>query len=130
MMGSGRILVVDDEPSLLGVLQRYLTRLGYDVVTALGGEEAYRALQAEPASFSAVLADLSLPDIPCTELLSRMLLLNPSLGLLICSGSDLDVASLSADLRNRVTFLRKPFLPRALAETIEGILRQRGAAGA
>jgi signal transduction histidine kinase/CheY-like chemotaxis protein len=57
-----RILVVDDEPALLTVLARSLTRLGHQVVTASNGAEALLKLEEQGgATFDVVLSDLTMP---------------------------------------------------------------------
>jgi two-component system NtrC family sensor kinase len=56
-----RILVVDDEPAIRTVIERFLTGLGYVVDEAAGGHEAVRRLEA--ATYDAVLLDLRMPDL-------------------------------------------------------------------
>jgi DNA-binding NtrC family response regulator len=121
-MAPNRVLVVDDEPALLGVLQRYLTRLGYDVVTASAGQEACWLFEAEPASYALVMADLSLTDLPCADMLSRMVELNGRLGVVVASGHEVDPESWPETLRDRVVFLQKPFLPKTLADIMRTML--------
>ena len=54
-----RILVVDDEPNICRLLQRYLGRIGYEVQTAGSVPEALETLEA--SRFDLVLTDLRLP---------------------------------------------------------------------
>jgi DNA-binding NtrC family response regulator len=129
-MAGSRILVVDDEPALLGVLQRYLIRLGYDVVTASAGQDACRMFDAEPASYAVVMADLSLADLPCIHMLSHMVGLNERLGVVIASGHEVDPASWPETLRDRAVFLQKPFLPKTLAAIMQTMLGDGRAASA
>ena len=62
-----RILVVDDEPNICRLLQRYLGRIGYDVVTAGSVPEALDTLDG--SHFDLVLTDLRLPGPSGLELL-------------------------------------------------------------
>lgn len=55
-----RILIVEDEPKLLRILQRRLEKEGYGVVTAESGETGYR--YAMSGSVDAVVLDLMLPE--------------------------------------------------------------------
>jgi DNA-binding NtrC family response regulator len=114
-----RILVVDDELPLLTVMEQYLTRLGYRVVACRNGEEAWQKFEPEPSAYSIVVADITMPDISGQELLARILALNPSLRILICSGYPFDPATLPAAMPNRIGYLQKPFTPKLLAEAIE-----------
>jgi putative two-component system response regulator len=56
-----RILVVDDEPSIVDVLTRFLTREGYGVVTASNGREALERVSREPPDL--ILLDVTMPEI-------------------------------------------------------------------
>ncbi len=113
---------MDDEPSLLVVMEQYLRRLGYDVVACRTGQEAWLEFLAEPSSFVLVLADATLPDTSATELLEKMVEANPKVRMLVCSGYPFDMASLQPVLREKVGFLQKPFTPRRLAGAVQRLL--------
>jgi CheY-like chemotaxis protein len=125
-----KILLVDDELSLLVVMEQYLRRLGYDVVACRSGEEAWQAFQIEPAAFSLVLADITMPEMSGEELLQRMFQLNSDIGVVICSGYPFDASNLPVPVQQRMTFLQKPFTPRMLAEAIEKLIGPPDAASA
>jgi DNA-binding NtrC family response regulator len=55
------VLVVDDEPDMCNMLEDFLSRQGYRVVTAACAREAYEAMEANPL-LSVVLLDIMLPD--------------------------------------------------------------------
>lgn len=121
-MSTGRILIVDDEASLLLVMEKYLKRLGYAVDACRTGEDAWRLYETEPSSYALVLADIVLPKMSGEELLRRMLQLNPELRVLICSGYPYDAASLEAPTEEQVGSLQKPFSPKMLAEAVDRLL--------
>lgn len=123
----GKILVVDDEQSLLTVMEQYLRRLGHDVVACLDGEEGWKAFQRDPGSFHVVLADMTLPEMSGSELLSKMLDLNPRICILMCSGYPFDVSTLAPSHQRQIGFLQKPFTPRMLAQAIEQLQSVRDA---
>lgn len=120
-----RLLVVDDDASLLQLVQKYLTRLGYEVEACTGGGQAWQRFQSQPDRFSLVLADLTLDDMPGEELLGRILALRPRIPVLVCSGYPCNVEKLGAPSMSRVAFLQKPFLPKMLADALEGLLGQQ-----
>jgi class 3 adenylate cyclase/CheY-like chemotaxis protein len=66
----GRILVVDDNASNLGLLSRRLSHDGHTVATASSGGQALSAMQAE--DFDLVLLDLMMPDMSGYEVLELM----------------------------------------------------------
>ena len=66
---SKRILVVDDEPSLLEVLSEMAERLGFEPLQASKGIEAYEIGRAEKLALA--LMDINLPDISGVEVVRR-----------------------------------------------------------
>ena len=67
---STKVLVVDDEPSVLELLFRFLTRRGCEVTTATSGEEALAALRV--ARQDMMLLDLRMPGMGGLEVLERI----------------------------------------------------------
>ena len=65
-----KILIIDDDPTVLPVLEKRLTVDGYDVIGALGGESGVkRATEENP---DLVLCDLMIPDISGVEVSRRL----------------------------------------------------------
>ncbi len=122
----GRILLVDDEKALLIVMEQYLRRLGYGVEACLSGQEAWDRFEAHPFAYSLVLADITMPEMSGQELLLRMLQLNSTIGILICSGYPFDISTLPSTVHQQTGFLQKPFTPKMLSEAIERLLAVRG----
>jgi signal transduction histidine kinase/ActR/RegA family two-component response regulator len=96
--GTERILVMDDEESLLKLLRTILTRLGYDVEVARDGAEAiamYEAGKAEGKRFDAVLLDLTVSGgMGGVEAAAKLKELDPDAKLIVSSGySDAPVMS-------------------------------------
>ena len=118
-------MLVDDELPLLQLVERYLTRLGFEVEPHSTSQNALRNFEAAPARYDLVIADLGMPDVPGDALLTSMLQRRPQLVALICSGSEFFPSTLPAGVRDRVGFLQKPFVPKMLAEAIERLLAQR-----
>ena len=58
---SAKILVVDDEPSIVDVLTRFLSREGYTVMTAVNGREALECVRQEPPDL--ILLDVTMPEL-------------------------------------------------------------------
>jgi len=118
-----RIMVVDDDPALLGFTCKYLSRLGYSVVPYRSSEEAWKQFQTPGAGFSLVLIDQSMPVIS-GEQLSRMILsFNPDIRLILTSGYPFETQDLLESAPDRIAFLHKPFTPAMLAETVDRLLR-------
>ena len=113
-----RILLVDDEAALLDLLKRYLERLSYEVDACLTPAEALVRFEADPASYSLVLTDLTLPGMRGDEMIALLRALEPKLPAIIASGYPY------APQGERTGFIQKPFLPKTLAEQIEALLNR------
>jgi DNA-binding response OmpR family regulator len=124
-----RILLVEDEVSLIQLLEKYLKRLGYEVEACATSKDALRSFENAPRSYDLVIADLGLPDIPGDTLLTRMLEIRPDLPILICSGSPFYLSNLPKGLEKQVAFLQKPFVPKMLSEAIAQLLNKDKPAG-
>lgn len=107
---------MDDEPAVLGLLRRYLERLGYAVEIAPNAEAALDLFEAAPDGYDLVITDLTLPGMSGEELLTRMRQRRPSLRALISSGYPHQPAL------PKVGFLLKPYLPKMLVEIIGQML--------
>ncbi len=65
----GTVLVVDDEENNLIILHNYLSNAGYEVISASGGEEAWRILQKNIGVIDVILLDRMMPKINGIDLL-------------------------------------------------------------
>jgi DNA-binding response OmpR family regulator len=120
-----KVLLVEDEPALLQLLERYLLRLGFDVQIYSSSVQALAEFEAAPGRYDLVIADLGMPEIPGDTMLTRMLEIQPDLLILICSGSPFYLSSLPKPLEQQVGFLQKPFLPKMLLEAIEQLMARK-----
>jgi DNA-binding NtrC family response regulator len=120
-----RILIVDDEPQLLQLVQRYLKRFDYEVDAYSRALEALSAFESAAVSYDLVIVDLALPDMPGDKLLAAMLNAKPALLMLICSGSPFAISTLPLEVQNQVGFLQKPFAPNMLADAVAQLLARR-----
>ena len=120
---NNRIMIIDDDASLLGFTSKYLTRLGYEVATFRHSEAAWAEFCAPSANYTLALVDVSLGGVSGTELSRMMLNANPNIRLIITSGYPFDTNKLPEADPDRVAFLQKPFTPAMLTETVERLTR-------
>ncbi len=66
------VLVVDDEPFNLEIIEEYLEEEGYSLYTAEDGDDAWRQLEAEPDKFDVILLDRMMPKLDGMEVLAKM----------------------------------------------------------
>lgn len=123
-----RILVVDDEPDILELVQYNLAREHYDVVCVESGEEALAQVHAAPLDL--IVLDLMLPGVHGLDV-CRMLKRHPRTAaipvvMLTARGEEADIVAgleLGAD-----DYLTKPFSPRVLLARIRAVLRRQHSA--
>ena len=117
-----RILLADDEPSLLQMMSAYLSRLGYAVTAASTTAKARAEMEAAPLGFAAAVLDGSMAGLAMEELALEMLAANPSLCVLAASGYPVDMTILESAAPGRVGYLPKPFTPEMLAAAVRRLL--------
>jgi len=116
---AARVLVVEDERVLLGLLERFLNQSGFQISGFVNGAEALAAFDEEPEAYRAAVIDLTLPDYMGTELLARLRSKNPGLAAVLCSGFPEPPPEAS---QPRTCFLQKPFLPQQLRDALLELL--------
>ena len=120
-MTSARILVVDDDPTLLIAMKMFLTRRGYGVTCCHSAEDAWRRFEARPDDFSAALVDMTLPRMSGEQLIAKLVGIKPSIPLIACIGYHVDVAKLQSHKDQRITYLQKPFTPATLVGAVKRV---------
>lgn len=76
-----RILVVDDEPEVCNMLKKFLTKKGYEVFTALNGEEALSVVKKERPHI--VLLDIIIPKMDGIECLNQIRKIDKEVGVIM-----------------------------------------------
>ncbi|CDM66229.1 response regulator transcription factor [Pyrinomonas methylaliphatogenes] len=121
-----RLLIVDDDLSMLRLLAEYLRRLGYEVTEE---EDARRAFErALLGHFDCFIFDVAMPELDGIELLRRLRergIDTPALFLTAHDAVENKVAGFHAGADD---YLAKPFDPRELEVRVEALLRRAGRA--
>lgn len=116
-----RVLVVDDEASIVEIVTLYLRRAGYDVQSADNGETALAMMEAAPPSL--VILDLMLPGIDGLEIMRRFRATHETPIIMLTSrGAETDRIiglELGAD-----DYVVKPFSPQELVSRVRAVLRR------
>jgi DNA-binding response OmpR family regulator len=113
------ILLVDDDPTLLSVLFRRLTREGFRVHTAASGRAALQALKDEWPAL--VVVDLMMPGMDGFELCRRIKHI-ADLPIIVLSAVDASEAKVSALEMYAEDYVTKPFDPDELAARVQRVL--------
>lgn len=119
-----RILVVDDDDQVRGILRKRLQKSGFEVGEASDGEEALGSYRDTPADV--VITDLVMPGKGGQGLIRDLRREFPQVRIVAISGAlDQDVPSLlaEADRLGALKTLPKPFTSEQLFEAIDGVLQ-------
>jgi len=126
LKGQGRILVVDDEPGMRRVLERTLTRLGYNVVLTSDGAEGLKHFRKSAGETDLVILDWDMPKMGGRECLEGIKKARPDAKVIISSGflqdwdgeqlSELDVAG----------YIKKPYTHFAISKCLDEVLNKSG----
>ncbi|MBI5834403.1 MAG: response regulator [Armatimonadetes bacterium] len=120
----GLVLLADDEGSVRRVSTRVLSRLGFEVVAAAGGEEAIRLFGDHAERIRAVVLDVMMPGVSGADALAGMRRVRPDLPAVLMSGhSDVDLKAAGV-AGTPTAFLTKPFSQARLRDALAGLLSE------
>jgi DNA-binding response OmpR family regulator len=121
-----KVLLVDDEKSILMMLEVNFRAAGFDVVTATSGAGALEmAVAARP---DAVVLDLGLPDLDGWEVVKRLRELDgvASTPVVVLSGTDRNDALVRGYASTVEAYVTKPVEPDELVQTVRRVLARSG----
>ena len=122
-MKACRILIVEDDPAVLGACCRILRMEGVDPWTAVNAEDAFDLIQVEP--FDLVLTDLKMPGRDGLALAAAVRKIRPGLPVLAMTGYMPDTTA--GQVENYVAgFIPKPFTPEELLSVVRRVLGENG----
>lgn len=116
--GEGRILLVDDETTLLNIGTQLLEELGFEAVVREDPQAAWELFQNEPDQFTAVITDMTMPGMTGKTLGEKILALRPETRVIITTGySD----AINEDIARRTGFARLMYKPVTLQELADAL---------
>ena len=114
-MGSqASILVIDDEISVLILLQAILEEEQYELLLALNLTDARKVWRENRHAIKLVIADFKLPDGTGVDLPSEVLEEAPEMRAIVITAFSLSTIQLPRTIAARVVMIEKPFSPRDL----------------
>jgi PAS domain S-box-containing protein len=125
-MGDERILLVDDEPSLLDAGCKILQRFGYGVAAYTSAIEALEAFKAAPDRYDLVFTDQTMPGMTGAELAQQVLLLRPGMPIIMCTGFSETIDAKSAQQIGIRDLLTKPLVMGEVASVVRRVLDANG----
>lgn len=120
-----RILIIDDEPSILEVLRKILQFEGYDVVTAANGEEGLELFRQTPCDL--VITDMVMPAKDGLQTILDLRNEKPDLPVIAMSGGGAiskERYLAVAGYLDRVITIAKPFSVGSVSEAVAKLLSE------
>ncbi len=121
-VGSGTILVVDDEETVRSVARLVLERQGFAVVEAVDGVEAVELFRKQGSQIRLVVLDMTMPKMSGEEAFRALRSLDPDVRILLSSGyNEQEAVNHFAD-RGLSGFIQKPYTSSELTDRVFQIL--------
>lgn len=117
------ILFVDDDRTILELVQEYLTEVGYRVEVVDNGMQALEKIKNQP--YAIVFTDIKMPDIDGLELLSAIKEYRPETEVIIVTGHGSMESAIKAMKYGSYDYLQKPFKLNVLKIIIDRILEAK-----
>jgi len=110
------VLIVDDEPQILRLVESMLKPVNVRVLLAPRPSEALRICEREPIDL--LISDVKMPEMDGIKLAERVLKLHPNASVLLISGHYREAPQNAKQIR----FLPKPFFPSELLDQLRELL--------
>jgi CheY-like chemotaxis protein len=120
--GGETILLVEDEPAVRELARTVLSEQGYAVIEAQNSEDAVRLAGRHRSEIHLLLTDVVMPGMSGRDLAKHLTALHPCLRVLYMSGYTHNVIAENGTLEEGLSFLQKPFTPRALTQRVRETL--------
>jgi len=122
VVGTEKVLLVDDEEAVLEVGKELLEVMGYRVRTATDGREAVEVYEKNRDDIDIVILDMVMPNMGGSEAYDQMKEINPEIKVLLLSGYSIDGRATEILNRGCDGFIQKPFTMKQLSAKLREIL--------
>jgi signal transduction histidine kinase/ActR/RegA family two-component response regulator len=122
--GSERILLVDDEPTVMQMATSILERLGYKVTGQTDSVKALEVFRSSPDEFDLVITDYTMPNLTGMDLAEEVCRIRSDMPILLCTGFSEKITPEGVKELG-VGLLMKPYGMRQMSEAIRKILDAR-----
>ncbi len=123
--GSERILLIDDEETLIDLGKNMLRKLGYNVEVRTRPLEALEIFRVEPHTFDLVISDMTMPGMTGDILASEVMNIRPDTPVILCTGYSERIDEQRAMDLGIKGLMMKPFTIRRLSKMIRDVLDQK-----
>ncbi len=122
--GSGCVLFVDDEQTIVELGEAILESLGYAVVAVMNPIQALEIVRSNPKRFDLVITDLMMPKMTGLELAHEIKALRQDIPIIVCTGYGNDFTPEQAEESGIKSVILKPISKRELARSIREVMQR------
>jgi signal transduction histidine kinase len=116
------ILVVEDDPGIRELAAKVLSRYGYTVLIASGGDEARKVCEGHVGTIHMLLSDVVMPEMSGPKVAEMLVEMRPEMKVIYMSGYTDDAILRHGVMARDMAFLQKPFTPERLHSKILEVL--------
>ena len=120
------VLIVDDEEIIREVCTAMFAELGFEAVTANGGEEALRIFRKQGERINLVLLDYCMPGMDGIAVFRELRIIRPDIPVLLASGYSVEEVAVRFNGLGLNGFIQKPFNLKRLEDEVERVLKGEG----
>ncbi|MEI8033544.1 MAG: ATP-binding protein [Chlorobiaceae bacterium] len=120
---SKRVLLVEDELTVLNIYRQVLEEAGYQVQSAASPYETIRLFKEHKGDFEILVTDVVMPEMNGVELSERLTAINPKLKTLFISAYTAETLSQHKGINEKINLLEKPFTTATLLSKISMTLQ-------
>jgi DNA-binding NtrC family response regulator len=119
-----RVLVVDDDPSLIAVLEAELSKRGYAVVLSSSPEDALARIASRADEFDIILTDINMAGVSGMDLCARAVALDPDIPVVVMTAFGSMASAVAAIRAGAYDYVTKPLDPDDLSMTLDRGLKE------
>ncbi|MFV0421027.1 response regulator [Oleidesulfovibrio sp.] len=125
VIGTGRILLVDDEELMRVTGHTLLTDMGYDVVLASDGQQALEVFKEQQGAFDLVIMDMVMPRMDGRDCFRELKKVDPDVCVVLSSGFTQESDLAEVKKLGLAGFINKPYLRSALHKAVQTALKEK-----
>ncbi|MBU1343498.1 MAG: PAS domain S-box protein [Proteobacteria bacterium] len=120
--GTERILVLDDEASILKIESQILKRFGYTVAASSSSVEALELFRSHPDNFDLVITDMTMPKITGEKLAAALIEIRPDIPVILCTGGNQKLSDKDIGPKGIKEVMLKPISIDDLLKSVRKVL--------
>ena len=116
--GTGRVLVIDDDPILVKLLVEMLSIMGYEAESNTSSKDGLKIFKDSPDEFDLVITDMTMPEMNGDALAREILSIRNNIPIILCSGFNEQISQAQAKEIGITEFIMKPINMKALSSVL------------